>query len=234
MRVFAIGDLHLDGGAGKPMDVFGSHWEGHFGKISADWRERVGQDDLVLIPGDISWAMQLEQALPDLLKIAELPGHKVLLRGNHDYWWSGIGRLRALLPEKMYAVQNDALRFGDFTVAGSRGWTLPGTGGSAEDERIYQRELGRLSLSLGQAARLGGTLLVMTHFPPVGENGAETEVSRLISEAGTRFCVYGHLHGASGHSAFNGFLSGTDYACVACDQLYFHLYELPDFNTGVA
>ena len=231
MRVFAIGDLHLDGGADKPMSVFGDHWEGHFGKISADWREKVGSDDLVLIPGDISWAMQLESALPDLLKIAELPGKKVLLRGNHDYWWSGIGRLRAVLPEGMYAIQNDALRFGNLTVAGSRGWVLPGMGDSPDDERIYQRELARLSLSLAQAARLGGTLVVMTHYPPVGENGTMTEASRMISESGAKACVYGHLHGASGRNAFNGNLSGTEYACVACDQLGFRMFELPDFES---
>ena len=227
MKVFAIGDLHLEGGDDKPMSVFGSQWEGHFDKIRADWRNRVGPDDLVLIPGDISWAMQLEHALPDLMMIAELPGRKVLLRGNHDYWWPGISRLRAALPEGMYAIQNDALRIGEFTIAGSRGWILPGPGVSAEDERIYQRELTRLDLSLSQVRRLGGILLVMVHFPPVSENGAATEVSKMISEAGAQFCVYGHLHGASGKTAFNGYLNGTEYMCVSCDQLNFTLYEIP-------
>ena len=227
MKVFAIGDLHLEGGDDKPMSVFGDQWEGHFDKIRTDWRNKVGPDDLVLIPGDISWAMQLEHALPDLMMIAELPGRKVLLRGNHDYWWSGISRLRAVLPEGMYAIQNDALRFGEITVAGSRGWTLPGPGVSAEDEHIYQRELTRLAMSMDRARSLGGDLLVMTHYPPVGDNGADTEVSRMISEAGARFCVYGHLHGASGRTAFNGTLNGTQYICVSCDQLGFMLREIP-------
>ena len=226
MRVFAIGDLHLEGGDDKPMSVFGDQWEGHFDKIRADWRDKVAPDDLVLIPGDISWAMQLENALPDLQRIGELPGRKVLLRGNHDYWWSGIGRLRAVLPEGMYAVQNDALRFRDVTVAGSRGWTLPGPGISAEDERIYQREVSRLALSLDRAAQLGGTLVAMTHYPPVAENGEMTDVSRLIAKAGARYCVYGHLHGASGRSAFSGTLEGTEYMCVSCDQLGFRLCEI--------
>ena len=227
MRVFAIGDLHLEGGDDKPMSVFGPQWEGHFDKIRADWTSRVGPEDLVLIPGDISWAMQLEAAVPDLMRIAELPGRKVLLRGNHDYWWSGISRLRAVLPEGMYAVQNDALSLDGVTVAGSRGWTLPGPGVTAEDERIYQRELARLALSLDQASRLGGRLIVMTHYPPVGENGAPTEASGLITASGARYCVYGHLHGASGRSAFNGTIDGTEFMCVSCDQLDFRLREIP-------
>ncbi len=227
MRVFAIGDLHLEGGDDKPMSVFGEQWQGHFEKIRADWLSKVGPEDLVLIPGDISWAMQLENALPDLKRIAELPGKKILLRGNHDYWWSGIGRLRAVLPEGMYAIQNDALQFGEITVAGTRGWTLPGLGIAEEDDRIYRRELARMSLSLEQAARLGGTLLVMTHYPPVGENGAMTEVSKLICDSGAKVCVYGHLHGASGKSAFNSRLVNTDFYCVSCDQLNFRVKELP-------
>ena len=227
MRVFAIGDLHLEGGDDKPMSVFGPQWEGHFDKIRADWTSRVGPEDLVLIPGDISWAMQLEAAVPDLMRIAELPGRKVLLRGNHDYWWSGISRLRAVLPEGMYAVQNDALSLDGVTVAGSRGWTLPGPGVTAEDERIYQRELARLALSLDQASRLGGRLIVMAHYPPVGENGAPTEASGLITASGARYCVYGHLHGASGRSAFNGTIDGTEFMCVSCDQLDFRLREIP-------
>ncbi len=232
MRVFAIGDLHLDGGEDKPMNIFGDQWEGHFEKISEDWLKRVGQDDLVLIPGDISWAMQLENAIPDLQRIAALPGSKVLLRGNHDYWWPGIGRLRSVLPEGMYAVQNDALHIGGITVAGTRGWMLPGMGLSADDERIYRRELMRLGLSLDHAARLGGTLVVMTHYPPLAESGDPTEVTRMIDEAGASWCVYGHLHGPSCRTSFHGMLNGTSYACVSCDQLDFSLFELPLSENG--
>ena len=226
MKLFAIADLHLEGGDDKPMSVFGPQWEGHFEKIRADWLERVGPDDLVLIPGDISWAMQLEHAMPDLERIAALPGQKVLLRGNHDFWWPGISRLRAALPKDMHAIQNDALRIGSLTIAGTRGWTLPGPGMTQEDARIYQRELTRLSLSLAHASQLGGDLIIMTHYPPVGENGLPTEVTQLIAEAKPRYCVYGHLHGAAGRNAFHGTLNGTEYRCVACDQLGFRLSEL--------
>ena len=113
MSIFAIGDLHLPGGDKKPMDVFGAHWERHFERICADWQSRVKPEDIVLIPGDISWAMQLSDALNDLREIAKLPGTILLLRGNHDYWWSSLSQLRACLPENMHAVQNDAFDAGD-------------------------------------------------------------------------------------------------------------------------
>ncbi len=148
MSIFAIGDLHLPGGDDKPMQVFGAHWEGHWDRIRADWRARVQPEDTVLIPGDISWAMQIENAMDDLRAIAELPGRKILLRGNHDYWWCGISRLRELLPTGMYALQNDAMRLEDTAYCGTRGWTLPAGAGAAEDEKIYRRELLRMEMSL--------------------------------------------------------------------------------------
>lgn len=228
MKLFAIADLHLDSGGSKPMDVFGAQWAGHFEKISRDWRAKVGPQDLVLIPGDISWAMQLSGALPDLLAIGSLPGMKVLTRGNHDYWWSGISRLRSVLPEGMYAVQNDALRFGGVTVCGTRGWTLPGSQTTAEDQKIFDREVGRLRLSLEAADRLGGLKVAMLHYPPLPENGEQTPLSELLSGHGVSYAVYGHLHGAAGKNAFNGEKDGVRYQCVACDQIGFSLAEILD------
>ena len=229
MAVFAIGDLHLPGGDDKPMNVFGPQWEGHFERIRADWRARVGAEDVVLIPGDISWAMQVEQALPDLRAIAELPGRKVLLRGNHDYWWCGISRLRELLPEGMYAVQNDALLLGDVAVCGTRGWTLPAPGGSPEDEKIYSRELQRMEMSLERAEKLRrGRLIVMCHYPPLGGGGAETRLSRLLEKYRPDDVVYGHLHGASLRGAVTGCIHGIRYHCVSCDGLDFRVYALPE------
>lgn len=125
MKLFAIADLHMDGGAGKPMDVFGANWAGHVGRIFGSWKSKVGPGDAVLIPGDISWAMHWAEALPDLTELASLPGKKVLLRGNHDYWWGSLTRMRAQLPPGMYMVQNDCVDIGPCVIAGSRGWLTP-------------------------------------------------------------------------------------------------------------
>ena len=229
MSIYAIGDLHLPGGDCKPMDVFGAQWEGHFEKIRRDWLSRVGEEDTVLIPGDISWAMKTEDAVQDLAAIRELPGRIILLRGNHDYWWCGITRLRELLPSGMYAVQNDALRLEDTVYCGTRGWNLPAAGGPAEDEKIYRRELQRMEMSLERAKALGGRrLVVMCHYPPLGEGGAETPLSRLLDGYGPDDVVYGHLHGASLRGAVTGCIRGIRYHCVSCDGLGFHLYRLPD------
>ena len=238
MKVFAISDLHLPGGEPKPMHIFGAHWENHFERIKADWLSRVGPEDIVLIPGDISWAMHLPDALPDLAAICMLPGQKVLLRGNHDFWWSSIGRVRAALPENMYAIQNDALQFHELVVCGSRGWLCPGFSQATEDDaRIYQRELLRLKMSLSEARKkCAGAglpwLIAMLHFPPfapfspLSGHPQETEVMRLLSEYNVHDVVYGHLHGAGLAGAFSGEMGGVRYHQVSCDGLGFALYEV--------
>ena len=229
MDIYAIGDLHLPGGENKPMNVFGSHWDGHFERIRKDWQEKVGQDDAVLIPGDISWAMDAEDARQDLNDIGSLPGIKILLRGNHDYWWCGITRLREMLPSGMYAIQNDAVKIGDAAFCGTRGWTLPVSGTAPEDEKIYQRELLRMEMSLERAQKLHASrLVVMCHYPPLGEAGAETPLSALLEKYPVDDVVYGHLHGQSLRGASEGLFRGIRYHCVSCDGLGFQLYRLPD------
>jgi len=228
MTIYAIGDLHLPGGQEKPMAVFGPQWEGHWEKIQADWRARVQPQDIVLIPGDISWAMQLRDALPDLAEIGALPGRKLLLRGNHDYWWGAITRVREALPDGMYALQNDALMLGGVTFCGSRGWTHPQNEEEGEDARIYARELIRMRLSLERARQLSpeGPVVALTHFPPLGEGGTPTPVSQMMEEFSVGDVVYGHLHGASLKNAFAGQLGGVRYHFVSCDGLGFHLYAM--------
>ena len=137
MRVYAIADPHLSRVHPKPMTVFGAGWEGHPEAFFRGWREVVGEEDLVVVPGDISWAMRLSEAIPDLLDLARLPGRKVLLKGNHDYWWPSISRLRAALPPGMYALQNDALVVDGVAVAGTRGWQYPPQ--RPEDEKVFAR-----------------------------------------------------------------------------------------------
>ncbi|MBP3523384.1 MAG: metallophosphoesterase [Clostridia bacterium] len=237
MRIFAIGDLHLPGGDKKPMDVFGPHWENHFERISTDWRARVSDQDVVLIPGDISWAMQLDKALEDLRRIGTLPGRKLILRGNHDYWWSSLTQLRSNLPENMHAVQNDAYDAGDVVFCGTRGWTLPQTGGAAadgpagsQDEKIFRREVMRLEMSLQAARRLAGErpVFAMMHYPPLLPEYARggTEFTRLLTQYGVSRCVYGHLHGASVQRGFSGLYDGVQYDLVSCDALHFALKDV--------
>ena len=223
MTIYAMGDLHLSGGDDKPMDVFGPQWTDHARRIEENWRSLVAQSDIVLLPGDISWAMQLDHARPDLEWIRSLPGKKVLLRGNHDYWWSAIGRVRDALGEGMYAIQNDALLLDGALIAGSRLWLLPGEGSKEDDRRIYQREVLRLEMSLKDARRLSqdAPLLVMCHYPPTDQEGRDTECTDLISSYGARVCVYGHLHGAGIASAFRGEKGNTRYRLVSSDSLSF-------------
>ena len=238
MRVYAIGDLHLPGGDLKPMDVFGPHWENHFERISESWRASVSDEDLVLVPGDISWAMQLADAAADLRRIAQLPGTILILRGNHDYWWSSLTQLRSNLPENMHAVQNDAYDAGDVVFCGTRGWTLPQPGSAetadgpagTQDEKIYRREVMRLEMSLQAARRLAGErpVFAMMHYPPLLPEYARsgTEFTRLLTQYGVCRCVYGHLHGPSVQRGYNGLYNGVQYDLVSCDALRFALKDV--------
>ena len=224
MSVFAIGDLHLPGHEQKPMDVFGSHWDRHFETISENWRQKITDDDLVLIPGDISWAMQLSEAKDDLEAIGRLPGTKLLLRGNHDYWWSSLSKLRAAMPERMHVIQNDAMRFGDSVFCGTRGWNFPTAQQalSAQDEKVYQRELIRLRMSLDHARKLGGSdVTVMLHFPPLFADGFSTGFTEILEEYAVNRVVYGHLHGSGIKIGYEGVREGIEYRLVSCDALSF-------------
>ena len=231
MRLFAIGDLHLPGGQEKPMDVFGDHWEGHFERIAEDWRSRVTDDDVVLIPGDTSWAMQLSDAVPDLEAIGALPGRKLLTKGNHDYWWGGVGQVRRALPEGMMAIQHDVAYLGDVVVTGTRGWTFPTEEAplSAEDERIFNRELIRLELALNAAQKAadGRPILLMLHYPPLYQMERDTAFTRLIEKYPVHTVVYGHLHGAGIRAGFTGEWNGVRYLLTSCDALGFTLAEVP-------
>ncbi len=225
MRLFAIGDLHLPGGLDKPMDVFGPQWDRHFLRIAEAWRSMITEDDAVLIPGDISWAMQLKDALTDLEAIGELPGRKILIRGNHDYWWSSISRIRSCLPEGMSALQNDAADLGPCVVCGTRGWMIPTKEQPLEpdDEKIYLRETGRLEMALDRAAETapGKPVVVMLHYPPLYAEERESAFTRIMEERGVSACVYGHLHGAGIRLGFNGRHHGIRYYLASCDSLDF-------------
>lgn len=226
MAIFGISDLHLSFSTDKPMHIFGEHWRGHADKMAAAWEKMVQPDDVVLAPGDLSWALKLEQAKPDLDWIAARPGRlKVLTRGNHDYWWSAIGKVRAALPQTLVALQNDAVDLGDVVVAGSRLWSCPGAlDFDADDEKIYLREVLRLRASLEAGTRLaaGRPLLAAIHYPPFDKGKHATAYSALLEEFGVKLCVYGHLHGRHAHrTAFEGERGGVSYRLIACDHLDF-------------
>lgn len=221
MHIYAIADLHLSLTSEKPMDVFGEAWRGHAEKLERNWRERVQEDDLVLIPGDISWAMQLSAALPDLSFIGNLPGKKILLKGNHDYWWSAIGRVRSQLPTGMRAIQNDSIVEGGVGLCGTRGWLCPGSNNfSADDQKIYSRELDRLTLSLNSLPPVE-TKIAMLHFPPFADKEKGSGFTERLEAAGVSIAIYGHLHGEANRYAFEGERNGITYHCVAADKLDF-------------
>ena len=211
------------------MDIFGPHWLNHFDRIREDWLQKVCPEDIVLLPGDLTWAMHLEEALEDIARIGELPGRKLLLRGNHDYWWSSIGRVRRVLPEGCYALQNDSMLLDGVLFAGSRGWQIPGEPeGDSDDARIYRRERQRLEMSLSNARAKSGDapLVAMMHYPPRGEN---TEgFSDILKKYGVERVVYGHLHGAGLAGAIRGEVEGVIYHQVSCDGLDFKLDRIMD------
>lgn len=229
--VYAIGDLHLSGAVDKPMDVFGKHWEGHWDRIRQDWTEQVKPEDIVLIPGDISWAMKLSQAKPDLDSIGQLPGKKVLIRGNHDYWWSSVSRVRSMLPPSLHVIQNDSLEAAGYILCGTRGWNNPGMKDFTEhDAKVYKRELQRLRLSLehasGKLRAEESKLIVLLHYPPFDDKGQPTEMVSLLAEYRPMHVVYGHLHGEGTAYAYEGVYQGTEYHLVSCDYLNFRLKRI--------
>jgi len=219
----------------KPMDIFGAAWSDHPARIERAWRAAVAAHDWVLVSGDLSWAMTLEEALPDLAFLHSLPGRKVLGKGNHCHWWTSRAKVEAVLPPSIVLLQNDAVALGGGpVVAGTRGWDLPGAPHAPEgSERLLAREAERLKLSLAAAARLEPKpLLVMTHYPPIDPRGAQGPLAALIEAAGAEVCIYGHLHGPDHRSGFQGVRGGVRYLLTSADALGFAPLLLLDTAEG--
>lgn len=227
MKVFAISDLHLPGASvTKEMNVFGTKWDRHWDKIRTDWSERVCPEDVVLIAGDVSWAQTLDQAREDLRQIAAMPGKKVILKGNHDFWWSSISRLREVLQPDMFALQNDALRIGKAVFFGSRGWckTIKNKAEDADNEKIYARELLRLKMSVDAAKKFGEAKRYgLAHFPPFLDTDTPDEVTEVFAASGAEKVIYGHVHGAEKESMDGVRFGNTEFILSACDYLDFRL-----------
>ncbi len=221
MKVFAISDLHLSTVAEKPMDIFGESWENYFEEISADWRQKVSDDDVVLLPGDFSWAMHIEEAVPDFRLVEALPGKKVLLRGNHDYWWNTISQVRSTIPQGFFALQNDCLRFEDVLVCGTRGWVCPdGDNLSEDDKRIYLREQERLKLSLSAMQKMRrpqDRVIAIMHYPPFNGKYDDSEFIKQFIVAEVPTVVYGHLHGKDCRASLYMKKFGMEFYLTSCD-----------------
>lgn len=221
MRFFGLSDLHLGHAVAKPMDVFGEHWKDHPARIAAAWREAVGEGDVVFCPGDLSWGMTLDEAAPDLAFIAALPGTKVFVKGNHDYWWSSVAQARAKFPDRMLFLQNDAASFGDIAVCGTRGWSLPGTPEhGADDEKYVKRELDRLRRSAERMPK-STTRVALLHHPPLLAGLPSTPWTALLEELSIDLCVYGHLHLPHETPPVEGRRGRVEYRLVSADHLGF-------------
>lgn len=222
MTIFAIGDLHLSHAVDKPMDIFGDTWRNHTEQIQSNWTNVISNSDTVLIPGDISWAMTLDEALPDLEWIATLPGRKIMIRGNHDYWWNGIHKIRKILPHGIDVIQNDSIVAEGYSVCGTRGWVLPNHPNfNLDDERMISREVHRLRLSLEDTTRSGLPIICMIHYPPISPDGLQTPFSELIETFPVQYCIYGHLHGSAHRFAMNTTHNDVIYRLVSADYIRF-------------
>jgi uncharacterized protein len=246
MTIWAIGDLHLSFGCkDKEMNVFGENWRNHYEKIQKDWDSRVKPDDLVLIPGDISWAMHLEHAAADLDWIDARPGCKVMIKGNHDYWWHSIGKVRKVLPKSIHAIYNDAFLWNDVAIAGTRLWdsteydfaryidfkprsnqTKPAVDTKDEDKKIFERELLRLDMSLKAMNKDAKVKIVMTHYPPIGADLKPSSVSKMMEEAHIQHVLFGHLHSVHKGALPFGMKDGVHYHLTSCDYLDFTLLKV--------
>lgn len=227
MKIYAISDLHLSGAADKPMDVFGAGWENHFEKIKSDWDKKVADDDIVLICGDVSWGTTLDEGLYDLRSLVGLKGRKIFIRGNHDFWWNGISRLRGAAPDdSFFFLQNDCVKLGNFIICGSRGWACPGSPDYTDhDEKLYLREAERFKLCFNQVAKMrgeGDRVIALIHYPPFSQKSPDTLFTKLFEENGVEKVVFGHIHGEA-YFPFRTVKNGIEYALSSCDKVGFSL-----------
>jgi uncharacterized protein len=225
MRVFAIGDMHLAGGTGKTMDRFGANWREHDRKIFESW-ERIGRDDdLLLIVGDTTWAMRLDEAMPDLDRIGRMKGLKLLFKGNHDYWWQSQSKMSRAIDPTIKILNANSYVINRVAIAGTRGWLCPNDAYFQEhDQKIYEREVGRLKAalqSLGGKQKQYDSLIVALHYPPTNDKHEASGFTDLIDECRADACVYGHLHGEAIRTAMTGLRRGTRYYLVSADAVDF-------------
>lgn len=234
MSIYAISDLHLSFSGEKPMDIFGGQWEGHEEKIRKNWMNTIKENDIVLLPGDFSWAMYIEEAHQDFTYLNELPGKKILSKGNHDYWWTTITKMKKFLDENNFQsidfLYNNSFCFEDKIICGTRGWAFNDT---KEDQKIVNREFQRLEISLKSGVEQFGTdkeIIVCGHYPPIinmnNMSVYEKELLQLMKRYNVKKCIYGHLHGIPKNSALEGIFYDIEYKMVSCDYTDFELIKI--------
>lgn len=232
MALYAISDLHLPLGVDKPMDIFGENWKNYVERLRNNWQSVVKPEDVVVLPGDFSWATYIEDAKRDFDFLHELNGKKILLKGNHDYWWETLKKMKNFAEENGYDdisfLQNTCIENENFAICGTRGWNLPTTPNFKEkDKKIYEHELIRLEMSLSAASE-NSVKIVFLHYPPVTKNCTDNEFVSLMKKYGVETCVYGHLHANSAGNALTGNIDVINYLLVSCDYLDFMPVKLSE------
>lgn len=229
MSIYAISDLHLAFNKNKPMEIFGDNWKEHYKKIKLDWESKVKVDDLVLLPGDFSWAIDLKGNLEEFKYLEELPGKKILLKGNHDYWWNSLSKMNKFLEENdiksIGFLHNNSYLFQDYIIVGTRGWEDSNT---EDDLKILKRERLRLELSLKDGVSKYGSdkgIIVNMHYPPFIES-TDVNFIDLMNNYNVEYCIYGHIHGKIDKEIENIEKSRIKFKLVSCDYLDFKLYKI--------
>lgn len=229
MAIYAIADLHLSFNTDKPMNIFG--WIDYEEKIKKDWLEKVKEEDLVLLPGDFSWELKLENAYKDFNFINELPGKKLMLKGNHDLWWTTLKSMRNYLEvnniKDVDFIYNNSYEYENYIIAGTRGWDLECK--NEQDEKIKNREVFRLENSILDGIKKYGEdkeIIVCMHYPPLEKENLNTEFTKVMKKYNVTKCIYGHLHGKAHESAVEGMINGIEYKLVSCDYTKFQLIRL--------
>lgn len=235
MSLYTIADLHLSFADPKPMDIFGKTWENHSEKIKKDWLEKVENNDIVIIPGDISWAMTIEEAYYDLKFIDDLPGKKVLLKGNHDYYWNTLTKLENYIKDKelktIEFIHNNAKYYEKTIIAGTRGWNI--NSGSEEDLKIINREANRLELSIKYGIenfKDYEEIITFMHYPPISKKMpiCENPFIKIMKKYNIKKCIYGHLHGEAHKEAVEGKIESIEFKLVSADYIDFKLQKILD------
>ena len=233
MAIYAIADLHLSFSQNKPMDIFGDNWKGHEEKIKQNWIQKVKDNDLVLLPGDFSWSMYLKDSLKDFQFLDSLPGKKILLKGNHDYWWTTITKMRNFLEENNLKnidfICNNSYEYNGYIISGTRGWVFSE---NEEDKKLIKREAIRLELSIQDGINKYGKqkpIIVCMHYPPIIKTvnkNINIEFMNIMEKYNVQTCIYGHLHGLAIKDAIEGVIDGIKLKLVSADSLNFDLYKL--------